>query len=186
MEVSSERLVLRPLRASDLADLQRYATRPEFWRFLPLEPQTADSVAAYLEQCLAAPSIEQARGGVVAIEPREISHLVGTVRLQETSSRDRCGEIGYALDSDYWGRGYMTEAITCVLRFARERLSLHRVWATADVENEASWRLLERVGMQREGRLKHHRLVRGAWRDSYLYARILPSDERALPQHAPA
>ena len=85
--------------------------------------------------------------------------------------------MGYALDSDYLGRGYMTEALKRVLTMGFDDLELHRIWATADVENARSWRLMERVGMVREGLLREDKLVRGRWRDSYMYS-ILASDPR--------
>lgn len=174
MYLSTERLILRPLQADDLPDMQRYAVRPDFWRFLPLERQTAESVADYLAQRLLEAQDERARGFVFAIEPRDLGHMVGTVRVKETSPQDRSGDIGYAMDSTIRGQGYMTEAVARVIAFGNEHLSLHRVWAMADVRNTASWRLLERVGMQREGRLRDHKLIRGNWCDSYLYARIFP------------
>ena len=64
----------------------------------------------------------------------------------------------------------MTEAVQRIVQAGFEELDLHRVWATADIANSASWRLLDRVGMQREGHLRQHKRVRGEWRDSYLYS----------------
>ncbi|MEO0823099.1 MAG: GNAT family protein, partial [Pseudomonadota bacterium] len=66
-------------------------------------------------------------------------------------------------------------AVSRILQLCFEELDLHRLSATTDVENDASWRVMERLGMQCEGRLRHHRQVRGTWRDSYLHA-ILKSD----------
>ena len=53
-------------------------------------------------------------------------------------------------------------------------LSLHRIWATCDVDNRASARILEKVGMRREGHLRHSVRRKGEWRDSYLYAILEP------------
>ena len=55
---------------------------------------------------------------------------------------------------------------------------MHRIFAYCDVDNIASARVLEKTGMQREGLVRHDVLMRGQWRDSYLYA-ILEDDRRA-------
>jgi RimJ/RimL family protein N-acetyltransferase len=92
------------------------------------------------------------------------------VRLSITSNEHRIAEIGYGINSDFQGLGYMTEAVQAVLNFGFGELALHRIWATTDVENVASCRVLEKVGMVQEGLLRQDKLVRGQWRDSFLYA----------------
>ena len=177
MELTTDRLLLRPFKASDLPHLQRYAVRPEFIRFLPLPVQTGESVAAFLKERLD----EQARGGGdgfhFAMVPRDAKRIIGAVRLAVTDPVHRQAEIGYALDSARQGHGYMTEAVKRVLAFGFDQLDLRRISAGSDVDNEPSWRLLERVGMTREARLREETCVRGEWRDSYLYA-MLADDPR--------
>ena len=175
-ELETERLRLRPFRPDDLADLQRYAVRPEFYRYLPIPAQTPESVRAFLEMELA----QARRGGryVFAIQLKPAGPVIGSVRVEMRNPANDSGDIGYALDRDHQGRGYATEAVACVLDFGFGFLRLHRIWATADVENTASWRLMARLGMRREGHLRQDTRLRGAWRDSYLYA-ILADEWRA-------
>lgn len=59
-----------------------------------------------------------------------------------------------------------------LLAFGFLSLGLERVAATADIRNERSWSVMERVGMRREGVLRHHQLVRGGWRGSVLYSML--------------
>lgn len=167
--IRTQRLLLRPLCRDDLPHLQAYAIRPEFYRYLPIPEQTPQTVAVFLEQQLVEATGER-KSWVLGIEPHEIGHLVGTVRISIVSAENRSADMGYALNSDFYGRGYATEAARAVLSFGFRELRLHRIWATADVHNDASWRVLERIGMKREGLLRQDKLVRGAWRDSYLYA----------------
>lgn len=172
-EFLTPRLRIRRFRPEDLPYLQRYASREHFWRFLPLEPQTAESIKLFLDQRL---EDDWGNGGYCcAVELKEAGHLIGTVRIAATSKNHRAGDIGYALNDEFCGNGYMTEAVDRILQAGFQDLGLHRIWAVADVENTASWRLMERVGMRREGLLRQDKLVRGSWRDSYLYA-ILASD----------
>ena len=76
------------------------------------------------------------------------------------------------ISRDRAGSGYATEAAAAVLRFGFDTLGLHRIWATCRPENLGSSRVLEKIGMQREGHLRDHVMVRGAWQDSLLYAAI--------------
>ncbi len=172
-EFLTPRLRLRPFRADDLPALQRYALREYFWRFLPLEPQTTESVKSFLDRRLE--DVWGDGGYCCAVELMEADHVIGSVRIAVTDAAHRSGDLGYALNDEFSGMGYMTEAVNRVLQVGFQELGLHRVWATADVENTSSWQLMERVGMQREGLLRQNKLMRGSWRDSYLYS-ILDSD----------
>ncbi len=172
-EFLTPRLRLRPNQADDLPFLERYALREYFWRFLPLEPQTPESVKLFLGQRM---EDDWGNGSYhCAVELAEAGHLIAAVRIAMTDNVHRCGSVGYALNDEFSGVGYMTEAVVRVLQIGFQELGLHRIWATADIENTASWRVMERVGMQREGLLRQDKQVRGSWRDSYLYS-ILDSD----------
>ncbi len=177
MKIETERLLLRPYRSADLAHMQCYATRPAFIRYLPLAAQTGKSVRTFLEARLEEQTQAERTRFSFAIEPRGLGRLVGAANVVITDSEHRSGYIGFGLDSDFEGQGIMTEAVAAILEFGFEQLHLHRIWATADVDNTRSWRLLERVGLAREGLLRGEKLIRGAWRDSYLYA-VLETDQR--------
>jgi RimJ/RimL family protein N-acetyltransferase len=90
--------------------------------------------------------------------------------------------IGYVINPRCWGRGYATEAAREMLRFGFGELELHRIEATCDVLNAASARVLEKIGMQREGLLREHMWLRDRWRSSYLYSIL--ADEWEGPQGA--
>lgn len=98
--------------------------------------------------------------------------LVGSVGLTVRSRENGRGELGYALRRDRWGSGLTTEAAAAVLAFAFGPAGLARVEATCRPENSGSRRVLEKIGMQREGLLRSHVVVRGERRDSLLYAAL--------------
>lgn len=168
--IRTGRLLLRPLRLDDLPHLQRYATRPDFYRYLPGPAQTAATVAVFLEQRMLDAWDQPRTHWVFAIEPLEVGHIVGTVRTSIVNAQEQTADLGYAMDLDFHSRGYMTEAAQAALKFAFHELGMHRIWATVDPENAASCRVLERLGMRREGHFRKDKLVRGEWRDTYLYA----------------
>lgn len=101
--------------------------------------------------------------------------VLGGVGVRIQSQDHRVADMGYILRKDQWGNGFGTEMATWAIAFAFNDLNMNRVWATADIRNTASQRVLEKIGMQREAHLRQDKFVRGAFRDSYLYA-ILRED----------
>ena len=86
---------------------------------------------------------------------REGGTLVGSIALHP-NARDDNGEIGYWIGRPYWGQGYATEAAREVVRYGFEELGLHRVHANHLGSNPASGKVLEKVGMTREGTRPEH------------------------------
>src|SRR5205807_234366 len=62
--------------------------------------------------------------------------------------------LGYVLARDFWGNGYMPEAAGAIVDWALSQPEIYRLWAVGDIENKASARVLEKIGMQREGTLR--------------------------------
>jgi [ribosomal protein S5]-alanine N-acetyltransferase len=84
-------------------------------------------------------------------------------------------EMGYWIGRPYWGRGYCTEAARELLRYGFENLGLARIFACHFKENEASGRVMRKLGMTREGDLRHHVIKWGVPQDLVLYG-ILRSE----------
>ena len=82
-------------------------------------------------------------------------------------------DLGYALSRRCWGQGLMSEALASVVQWALAQPEIFRVWATCDLDNAASARVLERVGMEREGVLRRwlvHPNLSDAPRDALCYS----------------
>ena len=86
------------------------------------------------------------------------------------------GIFGFVLHKHYWGFGIATEASQALVQFGFEQLALHRVVAECFVEQVASARIFEKLGMRREAHFRKNALKAGVWRDTYLYA--LLNEER--------
>ena len=84
-----------------------------------------------------------------------------------------------SLDPSYWGRGYATESARAMLDFGFTELKLHRVSAYCIAENTSSSRVLERVGMRREGVQRQKEWMKGRWWDTYMYAMLRHEWQRA-------
>lgn len=147
---------MRPFRPGDVADVCEYAADEEFSRFLPMVPlpYTIEDAEQFVSLCVSAPWGENPRFAIV-IEGR----VAGSVELR-VDRRHAIAEIGYALARPHWGKGYMTEAVGAVIAWAFGSFGIEKVWAVADVANVASTRVMEKVGMIREGTLQGHQLAR--------------------------
>ena len=96
--------------------------------------------------------------------------LIGTCFLSIRPDELRQGELTYLYARPFWGHGYATEAARAVLEVGFRELDLHRIYATCRPANMGSARVLEKLGMRREGHLVQHRWMKGSWQDSLLYA----------------
>lgn len=119
---------------------------------------------------------EQRTDYALAIVDDTEGDVIGAGELHVDSIRHHRGEVGYILRRETWGRGLPTEVAGLLLRCGFDELRLHRLWATCDPANAASIRVLEKVGMRREGLLREHYLAHdGTWRDAVVYAAIRDS-----------
>lgn len=102
---------------------------------------------------------------------REDGEVVGGVTLSHVRRGvAQTATLGYWIGAPFARQGYMTAGLQCVLPFAFGRLALHRVEAACLPQNEASRRLLDRIGFREEGYARQYLRIDGAWQDHVLYA----------------
>jgi RimJ/RimL family protein N-acetyltransferase len=163
--IETERLLLREFRAEDESAMHAYASDPEVTRFTDWGPNDEVQTSAILNSWLMAQQ-EWPRDFVpLAIELKSRKIVIGGTGIDA-----RTGVFGYVLHRSYWGRGYATEASRALLAFGFEWMGVHRIVARCDVLNTRSARVLEKLGMRREGHFRKDTLKDGRWRDTYLYA----------------
>jgi len=104
--------------------------------------------------------------------------VIGTTTLFHFDPRHRRAEVGYALRSDHWGRGIASEAVSLAIDWALQALDLHRIEADIDPRNDASRRVLERLGFCSEGVLRERFFVGDDATDSELFG-VLAQEWRA-------
>ncbi len=109
------------------------------------------------------------------ISLKESDEFIGEAGLNLSQVKYKSGEIFYSLHPNFWKSGFATEAVETILHYAFVDLNLHRITAGVATENSNSIKLLERVGMQKEGRHRKILPIRGEWWDNYQYA-ILEED----------
>lgn len=183
--LSSARLRLRSFNEDDAPALFRIFSDDEVVRFW--------SVGAWTELAQAQTMIAEAmaayrEGGLCryAIALADTGELIGICNLRGFFEQNRRCELGYALGSAWWGRGYALEALEALLGHAFGALDMNRIEADIDPRNEASARLLERLGFRQEGYMPERWIVHGEKADTAFYGLLRRYwDERALSRSSP-
>jgi [ribosomal protein S5]-alanine N-acetyltransferase len=168
--IETWRLLLREFRPGDELDIHEYASDPEVVRLLIWGPNTPDLTRAFLARALEEQKEWPRHSVGLAIELKDERRVIGSIGLRIKDEPNRAADIGYVLARRYWGRGYMPEAAHAIVDAAFRRAGLHRVWATCDPRNRGSYRVMEKIGMRREGLMVEDVWLRDHWRSSYLYA----------------
>jgi [ribosomal protein S5]-alanine N-acetyltransferase len=168
--VQTERLVLRPPQMEDAtAMLTGWAQDPEVTRYLTWRPHTSlEQSQAAITRAISAWNDETRFPYMITL--KTTGEVIGMI--DPRIEGPRMG-IGYVLAHAYWGKGYMPEATRVIIDWAFQQSTIYRVYATTDLENVASKRVLEKVGMQCEGILRKyiiHPNISEIPRDSYIYA----------------
>ena len=111
----------------------------------------------------------------VVLEAEDV--LVGSIGL-EIEAAHRHARLGYWLGTPDWNRGYATEAVSAVLAYGFTHLNLHRIYAPHFLNNPASVRVLQKVGMTFEGRMREHYVRFGQFVDVELYGMLKQDFDR--------
>ena len=171
MHITTQRLALRELRASDLDGLFALFGDAVYRQFEG-GPLSREETRAELEKFIgwgqAQPRTRYAMA--VVVPPDDV--MMGTIHLRQLNDDIREWEIGWGMNRACWGQGYAPEAAREMLRFAFGELKAHRVTAFCHADNAASVRVMEKIGLRREGRLKQVRWLNGQWWDEYVYAMV--------------
>ena len=182
--VRTERLSIRRASLTDLDATWRFRRIEEVSRWLTAAPADREAYRAKFETA-------ERLAKTLVIEHGDV--VIGDLMLAiedawaqaEVAARARAvqAELGWVLDPAFAGHGYATEAVEGLLRLCFEGLGLRRVTANCFAENEASWRLMERVGMRRELHTVKESLHRsGAWLDGLGYALLAEEWRASRPQ----
>lgn len=174
LEVSGARIRLRKPRLADAPLLEKQVQRPEVvrWTTRIPHPYPAGEALRFLRS--AARRWAQGRAFVYVLEPADTPGACGIVSLNQVWWEHRCAELGFWLGPDYWGRGWMTEAVGLLLGVAFRQLGLFRLYASCYADNHAARRVLEKNGFQLEGCLRQAVFKHGARRDYLLFGLLAP------------
>lgn len=169
MRIETERLLIRLMEPIDFEDSYEHRSDPEVCRFISA-PLTREQTQHRIEKAIIPWSGEEHSKLALAIELKEEGKLIGELMFKYTNVESDVGEIGYRLNRKYQGAGYAYEAVFALVRSLFDDMNLHKISAVCLIENTGSWKLMEKLGMHREGVLKSHFRLDDRWFDGYSYA----------------
>ena len=173
------RVALRWLTEADAGALHGIFSNPavmRYWSTLPMSDiAQAKKLVADIHEGFRGRRLYQ--WGVIRLEDERV---IGTCTLFAINESQGRAELGYALGHEYWGRGYMREALTALLDFAFGKLGMRRLEADIDPRNAGSLHAVERLGFRREGVLRERWKVNGELQDSVVLG-LLSHEWRSAP-----
>lgn len=179
MLLTTQRLLLREIEENDWRAVYAYQTDPLFLRYTPWTQRSQEDARNFIRIFLGWRQEQPRQKYQFAIILQSDGQLIGNCGIRVNALNTWEAEIGYELNSRYWGNGYATEAARALLTFGFRDLRLHRIFAHCIAENVASSRVMERIGMQREGYLRETEWMKTRWWDRLLYA-ILDREWRQI------
>ena len=172
-QFESERLIMRHAVMDDAQDMYEFLREDDVIRWLHAPKLTSVTQAA--EESITGYHLSDPLGKYVIVD-RISNKMIGGIDIRLNEAND-AAEIGYMLNTHYWGQGYMTEAVTALIQQAFA-LGIHRIEGRHALLNTASGRVMQRVGMTREGVLRDaEKLPNGEYVDSVVYGIINPNHE---------
>ncbi|MGH1388136.1 GNAT family N-acetyltransferase [Kordia sp.] len=174
----SDRITLRLITLSDLESIHTLHSLPETDEFNTLGiPKNIEETQTIITDWVAENQLDEIKCYTFAIEDNLTKDFIGLFGLKIGSDKYRRGEIWYKIHSDYWGKGFATESTNMILDYGFDTLNLHRIQAGCAVDNIGSIKVLEKVGMIREGRGRQILPLKNGWSDNFEYS-ILETDPR--------
>ncbi|MCL2528041.1 MAG: GNAT family N-acetyltransferase [Defluviitaleaceae bacterium] len=171
ISLESERLVYRKFNMDDFLVVNDWLSDPDIMMYRRGEPRSEAEVRDYLDWAITNAEADPCSNFEYAITLKENGNLIGAATFMNVPDYP---EIGWTIHRDYWRQGYGTEMGIAMLRLGFETLRIHRIIAGCNAENQASYKIMERLGMRREGHFIKAQLGNSAlnnkWCERYLYA----------------
>ncbi len=185
MKIKTDRLNFKQVSIEDLNKIHALHSLPETDQFNILGiPQTINETEKIINDWIYKQNTIPPTSYIFCVEVIDSKQFIGLIALNLGKPQYKSAEVWYKIHSNFWGKGYATEALLKLLHFAFDDLRLHRIEAGCAVENIASIRVLERAGLKREGLKRKILPIRGEWKDNYFYA-ILEEDFDAIRVKTP-
>jgi RimJ/RimL family protein N-acetyltransferase len=180
IHLHTPRLHLREFVNEDFDDVYTYESDPEMVKYVAYGPYSLEECQRDLQWHVEHQQATPRHVFHLALELAVKGCVIGWCGVQFARRDHYEAEIGYALHRDFWGQGLMTEAARAVVQHSFSALGVQRVFAECRPENVGSIRVLEKLGMAREGHLRQNLSFKGRTWDTLIFG-LLKNEWRAQP-----
>ena len=177
VQLCSERLCIKQADISDAERIVEYYSKNREY-LQPFEPTRPDFFITRQFW------VEQIKQGILdfqndkalrlfIFQPENSQKIIGVINFSNfIRGVFQATYLGYSIDQDYQGRGFMTEALQTAIRFVFSELNFHRIMANCMVSNQPSLAVLKKLGFVIEGKAREYLQINGKWEDHILTALI--------------
>lgn len=182
LPIETDRLFLRLFERADLDAVMTYHALPEAQRYLDWKARDRVEVKAALDGMRRQTRLTRPGDTFsLAVERKSDAAVIGQVSLRWHDATAAQAELRFVFSPAYRRQGYASEAVRRVLTFGFAEFGFHRIFARCDAKNEASARLLKRLGMRLEAHYREHALFNGEW-DEELHFAVLDREWQRSPK----
>ena len=172
MKISGDRIKLRLLDDSDWELFKHLNTSPQIMEHV-YEPFSIEETKKRFEERTQPWNDKSDQWLCLAIDEIDSGKKLGSIGLKITNHQAKIAEIGYLLKTDAHGKGFATEALLLIKKYALTTLKLNKLVATCSSNNIGSYKVLEKAGFLREGCLKQNSIINNKYSDDYIYGLCL-------------
>lgn len=172
--IESHRLYLRDYLLEDVESVHVYGSVPEFSQFEPWGPNSIEDTRKFIAESVAQAVTPNRYKYELAVCLKEGDRQIGGCGIRREGQSSSVANLGWAINPEFQNKGYCTEAAKAIIGFGFKTLGLQVIYATCDVRNSASFRVMEKLGMKRVGHFEKHQMQKGEMRDTYRYEIIKP------------
>jgi RimJ/RimL family protein N-acetyltransferase len=171
MELTTKRLIIRPITLSDKNEVFEYRCDKETNKYQGWIPETIDEMETFIGK-IAKQIDKPATWFQFVIIEKESQKIIGDLGIHFFDKENKQVEIGCTLNKNFQNKGYATEAVIRVIDYLFKELNKHRIITSIDPANKNSIRLVERIGFRKEAHFVESLLINGKWVDDVIYALI--------------
>lgn len=175
ISLKTERLVIRPLSEGDADAIYKNVKEYDIakWTINIPHPYPKDGAIKFIKQTKEL--MKKGKSYELAIQIESTKKVVGVISLMKVDRRHKNAELGYWVAKKFWNRGIATEAASKVMDFGFQVLNLEKIYAKCFHNNEASRKVMEKIGMKLEGKFCHEVFKENKFIDTIYYG-ILKGD----------
>lgn len=176
MEIKTERLKLREFVLDDWPAVLAYQQDQRYLEFYPFVTRTESDAKEFVQWFLDEQPESPRRRFQLAVTLEETGELIGDAGIRRKPENDWEADIGYEIAPEHWRNGYATETAAALINHGFDQMELHRISSWCIAENVASARVLEKLGLREEGRLRENEFFKNRWWDTLVFGML--RDER--------
>ncbi|MDF2801892.1 MAG: acetyltransferase [Anaerocolumna sp.] len=153
----TERLLIRDIERADFKDICEYGCDEETGQYMIYWPKTKEQINEFIDTCIKAKDSDPISWYEFAIQLQDNKKVIGNISI---NLKENVAEIGWISNKLYWNKGYMSEAVGAVIKYAFNNLNIKQLIATCTDKNFASYKLMEKCGMVRIKTENNHKASR--------------------------